>query len=51
MTYNTHWKEENGRVFFNQALLTANYADKNVATAQARETAANQANPPAVEEL
>ena len=51
MTYNTHWKEENGRVFFNQALLTANYADENVVAAEAREAAANQANLPAVEEL
>jgi len=51
MTYNTHWKEENGRVFYNQALFTAAYEDENVVAARAREEAANRDNPPPVEEL
>ena len=51
MTYNTHWKEENGLVFYNQALFTAAYEDENVVAARAREEAANQDNPPPVEEL
>ena len=41
MTYNTHWKEENGQVFYNEALLTAAYEDENVVAATAREEAAN----------
>ena len=51
MTYNTHWKEENGRVFYNEALLTAAYEDENVVAARAREEAANRPNPPNAEEL
>jgi len=51
MTYNTHWKEENGRVFYNEALLTAAYEDETVVATRAREVAANQPNAPNAEEL